>query len=581
MAAAETARLIASLELRDKLSSGVKTAQTSLGKFESRWDKVSSKLKTGLVVGGIGAAAFIGKQVSVGLQSLADLESAVSSVDGAIAQVGPTWTTTGSQIAEAANRIEANVGAAFDDKDIVSATETLIRYGKVTEKNLEPAMEVMTDLAARTGSVDSAAQLLAKALADPAKAAGKLARSGVVLTKAQQDTIEAMVEANDMAGAQAYLLSELEKTTKGAAAASQGPYKRSQMVLADTMEDAQRAIAEGFLPVIERVRDILQKGLADKNTVQGIRDFGKSLASGLDSLIDIATGLPWQTIGDSLRLAGTGAKAVLDAFTSLPPWLQTAVLTGWGLNKLSGGLIGELGKGLIKGVLGMTAGVVNINAGAVRGGGLPAAGAAGGVGAATLLAGAAVTAAAVAAVAVVQQEISKRSSEQARAIEAQTTRWLAQSPSREDLVNGLNGVKQGITDIRSNPLLTLVQGDTLNSLQAMEGNITRQIAEIDRLREQANRTKDDTVAAQNRTRDAALETKRETSRGTSVVSSNVRNVAPPIVGAIRANRPIVTTNVNVNVSASQVTKSVTVQERVGNGNGSSGGGSGHNGPTPV
>jgi hypothetical protein len=564
MAAAETARLIASLELRDKLSAGVKGAQTSLGKFESRWDKVSSKLKAGLVVGGVGAAAFIGKQVSVGLQSLADLESAVSAVDGAIAQVGPTWTTTGTEIAAAANRIEANVGAAFDDKDIVSATETLIRYGKVTEKNLEPAMQVMTDLAARTGSVDSAAQLLAKALADPAKAAGKLARSGVVLTKSQQDTIKAMVEANDMAGAQAYLLAELEKTTKGAAAASQGPYKRSQMVLADTMEDAQRAIAEGFLPVIERVRDILQKGLADPNTLQGIRDFGKSLASGLDSLIDIATGLPWKTIGDSLRLAGTGAKAVLDAFTSLPPWLQTAVLTGWGLNKLSGGLIGELGKGLIKGVLGMTAGVVNINAGVVKGGGLPVGGAAGGaagIGAGTLLAGAAITAAAVAAVAVVQQEISKRSSEQAAAIQSQTTQWLAHSPSRDELVSGLGGVRQGIERITSNPLLTLVQGDALSTLQTMEGNITRQIAEIDRLREQANRTKDDTVAAQNRTRDAALETKREAGRGLAITASATRGVAPPIVGAIRANRPIITTNVYV--SGNAVTKTQTSSKRTG------------------
>jgi hypothetical protein len=75
---------------------------------------------------------------------------------------------------------------------------------------------------------------------------------------------------------------------------------------------------------------------------------------------------------------------LLQAFTSLPPWVQTAVITGWGLNKLTGGalgsIVGELGKGLIKGVLGMNAGVVNINAAAVRGPGLigdvaPAAGA--------------------------------------------------------------------------------------------------------------------------------------------------------------------------------------------------------------
>jgi hypothetical protein len=51
----------------------------------------------------------------------------------------------------------------------------------------------------------------------------------------------------------------------------------------------------------------------------------------------------------------------------------------WISNKLSGGalgdIVGELGKGLIKGVLGMTAGVVNITAGVVKGpGGLPGSG---------------------------------------------------------------------------------------------------------------------------------------------------------------------------------------------------------------
>ena len=69
---------------------------------------------------------------------------------------------------------------------------------------------------------------------------------------------------------------------------------------------------------------------------------------------------------------GQGSKAALDLFTGLPPWVQTAVLTGWGLNKLTGGALGTifttLSTGLIKGVLGMNAGVVNINAGVVNGG---------------------------------------------------------------------------------------------------------------------------------------------------------------------------------------------------------------------
>jgi hypothetical protein len=164
-------------------------------------------------------------------------------------------------------------------------------------------------------------------------------------------------------------------------------------------EDARKALAEGFLPVLERVAQVLSDALAKPETLASIRSFGQDLAKGFDKLLDIGTRLPWETIGASMRIAGAGASAILQAFASMPPWVQTAVLTGWGLNKLTGGalgdIVGELSKGLIRGVLGINAGVVNINAGVVNGGGgggiPPVAGAAaagiGAPGAATLGAG--------------------------------------------------------------------------------------------------------------------------------------------------------------------------------------------------
>jgi hypothetical protein len=383
MSAATTARLLAALELKDQLSGGLNTARGSLSKFESRWDRVSGKVKLGLVAGAGAAAGFVGFQVKEGLDSLSNLESAVGSVDGALRDTAGSWSTTGSQIATIANRIEGDVQAAFDDKDIIGGTAGLIRYGKLAEANLVPAMEVMTDLAARTGSVESASELLAKALADPTKAAGKLSKQGIILTKEQQKQIKAMVEGGDKAGAQALLLAELDRTTRGAAAALKGPYADAQNTWNDTVEDGQRAIAEGFLPVLQELRQWLSKSLGDPKTIEGIREFGKGLAGGLSGLIDIAKGLPWGTIGESLRIAGTGAKAVLDAFVGLPPWVQGAVVTGWGLNKLSGGalsgIVGELGKGLVKGVLNTNTAVMNVKAGVVNGVGGGAGGGKGGI----------------------------------------------------------------------------------------------------------------------------------------------------------------------------------------------------------
>ena len=380
MASKELSILLLAKDMASKTIGKVSKEVSGLGKAGATASRGLSNLGANLAKIGAIAAVGLGVAVKSGLSSLAELESAVASVEGAIKQMGLTGQVTGSQVATWANEIEAATGAAFDDKAITQATSTLIRFGKVTPGNLRPAMEVITDLATKTGDVDSAATLLAKALADPTKAAGKLARSGVILTKSQQDQIKAFTEAGDAAAAQKVILDSLAQTTKGAALASQGPYKRAMSVLADVTEDAQRALAEGFLPVLEKVAGKLSKALADPKVMANIREFGKGLASGLDSLISIAEKLPWGAIGDSLKVAGAGAKAVLGAFVALPPWVQTAVLTGWGLNKLTGGALGglvsQLAGGLIKGVLGIQAGVVNVTGGVVNapGGGLPGGG---------------------------------------------------------------------------------------------------------------------------------------------------------------------------------------------------------------
>lgn len=332
----------------------------------------SNMLKLGAAAGAI--AAGIGViAIKSGVQSLATLESAVTSVDGALKTMGKTGGITGANVAAWANAIESDIGAAFDDKDITAATANLIRFGKVTSANLRPAMVVMTDLAVKTGSVEAASSLLGKALADPAKAAGKLSRVGVVLTKGQQDQIKAFMKAGKVGRAQKVILDALSKSTKGAAEASQGPYQRAMSTFADVTEDAQRALAEGFLPVITRAADWLKTKLADPATLTSIRNIGDNLAGAFDQALDFVEGVDWASLGQGLKVAADWAGKLFGAFMSLPPEVKGTILALAGLNKLSGGavsgIVGELGKGLIKGVLGMTAGVVNINAAVVNGAG--------------------------------------------------------------------------------------------------------------------------------------------------------------------------------------------------------------------
>jgi len=610
----EVAHLAAQLDLTGNFNRNLTTATRGLGKFDAKLNQSQSLgYKFGAGIGktiqnlaklGAAATVGIGLAVHAGIDSLATLEDATTSVDAAIKQTGQTGKVTSQQIAGWANEIESNVQAAFDDKDITKAAATLIRFGKVTTKNLKPALVVMTDLATKTGSVDSAAALLAKALADPEKAAGKLARTGVILTKAQQAQIKAFVKAGQVGKAQKVILDSLAKTTKGAAAASAGPYRDALNTLRDVTEDAERALAIGFLPVLQKVAGILKTELAKPATIQALKDFGTGLAGTLDQLINVATKLPWDAIGNGLKIAGAGAKAVLDAFTALPDWVQTAVITGWGLNKLSGGIfgdvVGQLASGLIKGVLGMNAGVVNINAGVVNGGGIGGAGgaAAGFAGAGLMTAIGAVLIPAV--LAAVQTQVIQPGLQNSANNNASATSDVVGRGNRAEISAALHSLNT-LPD-RLDPLQTALYNLNANGVKVHTEVLKRELAGAlidtntgradhtpgvsfkrttdavdargDRKLDSIAKTKDiaefqaAAVSSVDATKSAVDAAKSGISgaiyTGTANVAAAVRNNPPPIV------------NVNVSVTPSQIQKTTTIVQRYGPSNGSAGSGNGAN-----
>lgn len=182
-------------------------------------------------------------------------------------------------------------------------------------------------------------------------------------------------------------------------------------ILKSHLEDIGIAIGGAFLPGLTKITKKVSKFLASKEGQAAVANFadrvgksfdkavtaGEKFLTGLDweaikanlgnivgafaevgkevgpAVLEALKAMPWETIGESAQFLAQGARKALELFTGAPPWLKTAIVTGWGLNKLTGGaagaIISELGKGLIKGVLGISAGVVNITAGAVNGGG--------------------------------------------------------------------------------------------------------------------------------------------------------------------------------------------------------------------
>ncbi len=141
--------------------------------------------------------------------------------------------------------------------------------------------------------------------------------------------------------------------------------------LGNSVNLAAATIGTELLPVLN---DLATEGLAFLSkpaTQKGIKDFATGLGKGVRALAGIVTSINWSAVAGFLSTAAGFAGQLVTWFTKMPDWAQAFLIGGFVATKLPvvGGLISELGKGLIKGVLGMTAGVVHIKAGTVVGGG--------------------------------------------------------------------------------------------------------------------------------------------------------------------------------------------------------------------
>lgn len=357
MALADTAALIASLELQDKFSSTIAKYDKAVAGMQRKTgtlEKVGFQIGRGArnTIDNVGKIAAVGaglvaSQVALGIRSLAQLQEIENQTAAVIKSTGGAANVTADQIRAQAEALEDL--STVDDKAIQQGQNLLLTFTNIRNEAgkgndiFTQATETLLDLSVAMGTEPKqAAVQLGKALNDPIKGITALTRVGVTFTEEQKKEIEQLVKHGKTIDAQRIIIAELNREFGGSAKAfGEGPGATMRR-FGDAVEGAQQALATGFLPVMEKVSKLVQDTLADPQVKANITAFGEGLAGGVEDLIDIGSKLPWDAIGNSAKLMGQGAKALLDAFTGLPPWIQTAVLTGWGLNKLTGGALGNI-----------------------------------------------------------------------------------------------------------------------------------------------------------------------------------------------------------------------------------------------
>jgi hypothetical protein len=379
---------------------------TTLGKVSNSAGRGVRALGVSLGVLGVAAAVGIGAAVKTGIAELAKTESAMAQTEAVVKSTGGAAKVTSAQINELAGSLQ---GITSIEDDTIQAganmllTFTNIRNGvgkgnDIFDQSLVALADMTTALG---GDMPKAAIQLGKALNDPITGATALRRSGVQLTAVQMKWIKASgslseeenkryvalrktdkaaaaryrqgVLDNKLLAVQKVILAELTKEFGGSGAAQADTYAGKMRLIGFAVEDAQKALATGFLPVILKAGEWLRTKLADKQVLADIQSFGNSLAGVFDEALTFATQIPWGSVKDAVVGIGTAAKGALDLFKQMPDWAKTILIGGAIGNKITGGalgdIVGELGKGLIKGVLGINAGVVNVSGKVVTGGG--------------------------------------------------------------------------------------------------------------------------------------------------------------------------------------------------------------------
>jgi hypothetical protein len=306
---------------------GLDGAQRTLNRFNKDMQKLSAKFTS------VGQALTVGLTVPMAalgatlMQGAKDAAHASGQVEAALKSMGDGGGRSLAQLKTQADALSAS--SLFDDDAILTkVTANLLTFGNVAGDVFDRAQQAILDVSARMGGdLQSATLLVGKALNDPAKGLTALRRTGIQFTAEQEKMIKSMVAAGDAAGAQAVMLSELERQFGGAAKAARDadPLAGAMLDLSRAMGVLEVAIAPlavklaGFVTGIANALNAMSPAAANFVLIGGL------IAAAIGPII-IGVGMLISAVGTIAGLLAGPAVAALVAF--LAPFAPVILAVG-------------------------------------------------------------------------------------------------------------------------------------------------------------------------------------------------------------------------------------------------------------
>jgi hypothetical protein len=231
------------------------------GVMQSVGNIAGTVLKAGFIAAAAGAVA-LGKGIFDSVQAAAEAQDVQAQLNAVLESTGGIAGVTADEV----NRLADTLSGVtkFEDEAIISGENLLLTFTNIGKDIFPEATEVMLDMSQALGQdLKSSAIQLGKALQDPVLGVTALRRVGVNFNDEQKKMIESMVEAGDVAGAQAFILKELQTEFGGSARAAGSTFAGQLEILKNKLGNVKEEIGAALLPVLTDLAKQFNEFLSD------------------------------------------------------------------------------------------------------------------------------------------------------------------------------------------------------------------------------------------------------------------------------------------------------------------------------
>lgn len=221
------------------------------------------------------AVATLGTVMVSSVQSAMESQNVIADLEATLKSTGGAAGLTSQQLQDMATQLQ-NV-TKFSDETIIKGEAMLLTFTNIGGDVFPAATEAMLNLAEKFGSVDSASVQLGKALNDPIAGISALTRVGVTFSDEQKNTIKALMDVGDTAGAQKVILAELDKEFGGLAEAAGKTFAGQMEIAKNKLDTLKETIGNALLPILTTLLGKFSDFATSPEVLKFVQDFSIAL----------------------------------------------------------------------------------------------------------------------------------------------------------------------------------------------------------------------------------------------------------------------------------------------------------------